>query len=98
MSKAQDFSDTIEWLKNQKGTSAILKGEHKKNVIKQLSMGILKGYGMSNISEVSEIEAKQLLSDFVVNHNIKSCEAMRLIIEELYPHYLELINKLLLLK
>jgi hypothetical protein len=98
MSKAQDLLDTIEWLKSQEGTSLILKGEHKKNVIKRLSIGILKGYGMSSISEVSEIEAKRLLSDFIVNHNIKSCETMKLIVEGLYPQYTEILNKLLLLK
>jgi hypothetical protein len=98
MSKAQDFSDTIEWLKDQTNDSVLLEGEHKKYVIEYLSESILKAYGMSGINSVSGNEVKELLSDFVVNQNRKSCEAMQFIIRELYPQHLEMINKLLLLK
>jgi len=56
---------------------------------------------MSNgrvFSDYSEDEQKEMLIHFIRNEDIEICAKLVVEVEKLYPQYLELVNKLLLLK
>lgn len=49
-------------------------------------------------SDCSEDEQKGMLIRFIRNEDIEICAKLAVEVENLYPQYLELVNKLLLLK
>ena len=72
----------------------------KDEVSKRLGPTMLAAMGLETLGDLPEDEAKKLLTNFIINWDgdSKVLKVLNTIIESLYPQYLEMVDKLLMLK